>query len=79
MVVHKMEDQTNQSKVGQSVGYISYVDDAKEAVLGIPADITTGREPLYDVVTKKNRLRGIGFLLVFIAVILAVLGLVRSV
>lgn len=55
----------------------SLVTEAHEALMGIPADITSGRGTMYEIVTRGNRLRGIGFILVIIALIAAVFGLMR--
>jgi hypothetical protein len=54
-----------------------YMDDARDALLGIPSELMRGNESVYNVIVKKNRLRGLGVLLVIIALIAGVLGLVR--
>lgn len=48
------------------------IDDAQDAVLGITKDLTQSgekKESLYDILTKDNRLRGIGALLIITAVV----------
>lgn len=48
------------------------IDDAQDAVLGITKDLTQSQNEkvsLYEVFTKDNRLRGIGALLIIIAVV----------
>lgn len=48
------------------------IDDAQDAVLGITRDLTKSHETktsLYEIITKDNRLRGIGALLIIAAVI----------
>lgn len=56
---------------------IDSLGDAREAVVGIPADLIAGRGTMYKIVTRNNRLRGIGIVLVLIALIAAVSGLFR--
>lgn len=55
----------------------SLATEAHEALLGIPADITSGRGTMYEIVTRGNRLRGLGFILVCFALFAALLGLLR--
>ena len=48
------------------------IDDAQDAVLGITKDLTQSQHEkvsLYEVITKDNRLRGIGALLIILAVV----------
>lgn len=48
------------------------IDDAQDAVLGITKDLTQSQNEkvsLYEVITKDNRLRGIGALLIILAVV----------
>ena len=52
-------------------------NEATEALLGIPAELASGRGSAYDIVTRGNRLRGLGIILVCIALFAAVLGLMR--
>ena len=52
-------------------------DNAREALVGVPADLLAGRGTLYDIVTRNNRLRGLGIILVFIAIFAAVFELFR--
>jgi hypothetical protein len=53
------------------------MDDAREALVGIPGDLLAGRGSLYDVATRNNRLRGLGIILVLIALCAAVFELFR--
>ena len=56
---------------------VDSLGDAREAVVGIPADLIAGRGTMYEIVTRNNRLRGIGIVLVLIALFAAVSGLFR--
>ncbi len=56
---------------------VDSLGDAREAVVGIPADLIAGRGTVYEIVTRNNRLRGIGIVLVIIALFAAVSGLFR--
>ena len=53
------------------------MDDAREALVGIPGDLLAGRGSLFDVATRNNRLRGLGIILVLIALCAAVFELFR--
>ena len=54
-----------------------YIDDAREALVGIPSELMRDKETIYNVIVKKNRLRGLGVLLVLIALLMAVFGVLR--
>ena len=54
-----------------------YIDSTRDALVGIPDDLMAGRGSLYEVFTKNHRLRGLGVLLVVIALFVAVSGLLR--
>ena len=56
---------------------IDSLGDAREAVVGIPADLLAGRGTMYEIFTRNNRLRGIGIVLVLIALFAAMAGLFR--
>lgn len=48
------------------------IDDAQDAVLGITGDLVRAREnktSVYEIITKDNRLRGIGSLLILVAIV----------
>jgi hypothetical protein len=67
------KDLTNLTKMRKNV----YIEDAQGALLGIPSDLMRGKESIYTVIVKKNRLRGLGVLLVIIALLMAVSGVLR--
>jgi hypothetical protein len=54
-----------------------YIGNAQDALLGIPSELMRGNESIYNVIVKKNRLRGLGVLLVLIALLMAVFGVLR--
>lgn len=54
-----------------------YIQDAQDALLGIPSELMRGNESVYQVIRKGNRLRGLGVLLVIIALLVAVSGVLR--
>jgi hypothetical protein len=57
------------------------VDDAEDAVLGVTRDLTQStdtRESFYDIITKDNRLRGIGALLIIAAVVAFILKILAG-
>jgi hypothetical protein len=56
------------------------VDDAEDAVLGVTRDLTQKdtKESLYDIITKDNRLRGIGILLILAAVVAFILKILAG-
>ena len=56
--------------------FVSFIEDAREALVGIPADAVSGRGSLYEVLTKNNRLRGLGVLLIVLALFVGVFGVV---
>jgi len=51
---------------------MSLLETAREALVGIPADLLAGRGSLQEIFTKGNRLRGLGIILVLVAVFAAV-------
>jgi hypothetical protein len=51
---------------------MSLLETAREALVGIPADLLAGRGSLQEIFTKDNRLRGLGIILVLVAVFAAV-------
>jgi len=55
----------------------TYIQDAQDALLGIPSELMRGNESVYHVIRKRNRLRGLGVLLVLIALLVAVSGVLR--
>ena len=57
-------------------GSMSLLETAREALVGIPADLLAGRGSLQEIFTKGNRLRGLGIILVLVAVFAAVSRLV---
>jgi hypothetical protein len=59
------------------VNMTTVANEASEALLGIPAELASGRGSVYDIVTRGNRLRGLGIILVCIALCAAILGLMR--
>lgn len=57
------------------------VDDAEDAVLGVTRDLTQSKdtkESFYDIITKDNRLRGIGALLIIAAVVAFILKILAG-
>jgi hypothetical protein len=50
---------------------MQFLQDAREALVGIPADFLARRGTLYQIITKQNRLRGLGVLLIAIALVLS--------
>lgn len=64
-------------QVSNNIGLIGYFESAREALIGIPADLLAGRGTVYDVFTKNNRLRGLGLVFVCIALLLAFSQLLR--
>jgi hypothetical protein len=60
----------------QSSTFVSFIEDAREALVGIPADAVSGRGSLYEILTKNNRLRGLGVLLIVLALFVGVFGVV---
>lgn len=46
--------------------------DAKEALVGIPSDFTSNNGTVYEILTRNNRLRGLGTILVLIAIFAAI-------
>lgn len=59
----------------QSIDPAVSLSEAREALVGIPADLLTGRGTPYEIFTQNNRLRGIGVLLIVAALFVAVLQL----
>lgn len=56
-------------------------DDAEDAVLGVTRDLTQTKdtkESFYDIITKDNRLRGIGALLIIAAVVAFILKILAA-
>lgn len=56
-------------------------DDAEDAVLGVTRDLTQSKdtkESFYDIITKDNRLRGIGALLIIAAVVAFILKILAG-
>lgn len=51
---------------------MSLLEQARDALVGIPADLLAGRGSLQEIFTKGNRLRGLGIILVLVAVFAAV-------
>lgn len=56
---------------------MSLLETARNSLVGIPSDLVSGRGTLQEIFTKENRLRGLGIILVLIAVFVAVSGLIR--
>lgn len=67
------EDSINERKWS----YLDMVESAREALVGIPTDFLAQRGTVYEMVTKNNRLRGLGFILVSIALVLALTGILH--
>jgi hypothetical protein len=57
-------------------GEMSLLENARDALVGIPADLLAGRGSLQEIFTKGNRLRGLGIIFVLVAVFVAVSRLV---
>lgn len=56
----------------------SFLDNAREALLGIPSDLMSGTGgTLYEVFTRRHRLRGLGVILVLVALLAALGALLR--
>lgn len=51
--------------------------NAREAIVGIPADLAAGRGSLYEVFTRNDRLRGLGVLFLVVGLLIAIAGLFR--
>jgi len=51
---------------------MQFLQDAREALVGIPADFLARRGTLYAIITKQNRLRGLGVVLIAIALVLSI-------
>ena len=58
--------------VKNDMSAMQFLRDAREALVGIPADFLAKRATVYDIITKQNRLRGIGVILIAIALVLAI-------
>ena len=72
------KDSVNKEFALQEVNPVVSLGEAREALIGIPSDLLAGRGSLYQIITRNNRLRGIGIVLVIVALTAAVLGLFRS-
>jgi hypothetical protein len=55
----------------QQPAYEKFLDDAREALVGIPADIARQNGTMYEILTRNDRLRGLGTFLVIAGVVLA--------
>lgn len=71
------EPETTKYMHAAAIGKNIYMEDARNALLEIPSELMRGKESLYDIIVKKNRLRGLGVLLVIIALFVAVSGVLR--
>lgn len=60
----------------EDISIIQFFQDAREALVGIPADMLAKQGTMYDIVTTKNRLRGIGVVLIVIALVLAITDII---
>lgn len=79
-------------KTGRTIGSIAHeyglptsvrqtFDDAEDAVFGVTRDLTQSKdskESIYDIITKDNRLRGIGALLIIAAVVAFILKILAG-
>jgi len=72
------KDSVNKEFALQEENPVVSLGEAREALIGIPSDLLAGRGSLYQIITRNNRLRGIGIVLVIVALTAAVLGLFRS-
>lgn len=70
------ENKQAASTYHEGKGSMSLLETAREALVGIPADLLAGRGSLQEIFTKGNRLRGLGIILVLVAVFAAVSRLV---
>ena len=54
-----------------NITYATAVDDAQDALVGLMADLsgTTERHSLKDMLMHKDRMRGLGFLLIALALV----------
>ena len=68
----KTENKQAASTDHEGKGSMSLLETAREALVGIPADLLAGRGSLQEIFTKGNRLRGLGIMLVLVAVFAAV-------
>jgi hypothetical protein len=57
--------------------YTDVLGDAHDAVFGIARDVMSGNGSLYEVVSKNNRLRGLGVLLVILSILAAIFDILR--
>lgn len=46
------------------------LNDAQDLIEGFPSDVLSGRGTLYESFTRDNRVRGLGFILVVVGVLL---------
>jgi hypothetical protein len=72
----KKEGKKTENKIENVQSSMSLLETARDALVGIPADLLAGRGSLQEIFTKSNRLRGLGIILVLIAVFVAVSRLV---
>ena len=50
---------------------------AESAIIDIPRELYDAKEPVWEILTKEERLQGIGALLIVVAVIIGVISLLR--
>lgn len=61
----------------QQVSVMGSLEDAREALVGIPADFLAQRGTVYEIITRQNRLRGLGVILILIALAITVSGILH--
>ena len=71
----KIETRTTEEKKGSM--YTDVLGDAHDAVFGIARDVMSGNGTLYEVVSRNNRLRGLGVLLVILSILAAIFDILR--
>lgn len=71
--IEKKEEK--KESIAEAAQVVSIFESSRDALVGIPSDLLAGRGSLMEIFTKNNRLRGLGVILVLIAVFVAVSGL----
>jgi hypothetical protein len=66
-----VQPQTEETSIKMDISSSSFLDSAREALMGIPADLLAGRGSLYEVFTRNNRLRGLGVILILVSLIVS--------
>lgn len=72
METTKTKQQQQQPAATTRFNPMDSLADAREALVGIPTDFAANNGTVYEILTRNNRLRGLGTLLVLIAIFAAV-------